>query len=68
MSLLLGVGMRVGAQLLSPNLLEFTNFFTNPTKILKKTLSSAGGAKLWTKVLDKLNYYVRENTGEMSVL
>jgi hypothetical protein len=35
---------------------------------LEKTLDSAGGDTVWTKILGKLNYYVRENTGEMSAL
>ena len=63
--------MRAGAQPLSPNLLKFTDFFTNLTKISKnseKTLGSVGGDTLWTRILEKLNYYVRENTGEMSAL
>ena len=60
--------MRAGTQSLSPNLLEFADFFINPARIPKKTLGSAGGDTLWTKVLEKLNYYVRENHGKMSVL
>ena len=50
---------------------KFTDFFTNPTKISKnpeKTLDSAGGDTLWTKILEKLTYYVKENPGEMSAL
>jgi len=63
--------MRAGAQTLSPYLLKFTGFFTNPTKISKnpeETRDSAGGDTLWTRILGKLNYYVRENTGEISAL
>ena len=63
--------MRAGAQPLSPNLLKFADFFTNPAKIPEnpeKTLGSAGGDTRWTKVLEKLNYYVRENPREMSAL
>jgi len=44
------------------------NFSTNPAKIPKKTLGSVGGDTLWAKILEKLNYYVRENPGEMSAL
>jgi len=33
----------------------------------RKTLDSAGGDTLWTKILGKLNYYIRENP-EISVL
>jgi hypothetical protein len=60
--------MGASVQLLSPNLLKFTGFFTNPTKISKKRLTVRGGDTVWTKILGKLNYYVRENTGEMSAL
>jgi len=31
-------------------------------------LDSAGGDTVWTNILGKLNYYVRENPGEMSAL
>jgi hypothetical protein len=34
----------------------------------RKTLDGAGGDTLWTKIFEKLNYHVRENTGEMSAL
>jgi hypothetical protein len=34
----------------------------------RKTRDSAGGDTLWTRILGKLNYYVRENPGEMSAL
>jgi hypothetical protein len=34
----------------------------------RETLDSAGGDTLWTKILEKLNYYVRENPGAMSAL
>jgi len=61
--------MRAGAQPLSPNLLNFTELFyqsgESPERS-RKTLGSAGGDTLWTKVLEKLNYYVRENPGEVS--
>jgi hypothetical protein len=33
----------------------------------RKTLDSVGGDTLWTKILEKPNYYVKENP-EMSVL
>jgi hypothetical protein len=62
--------MRAGAPPLSPNLLKFTDFFTSPTEIsknLEQTLDSVGGDTLWTKILEKPNYYVKENP-EMSVL
>jgi len=63
--------MRAGVQPLSSNLLKFAEFFINLTKISKdpeKTGESAGGDTLWVKILEKLNYYVRENPGEMSAL
>jgi len=34
----------------------------------EKALGSAGGDTLWIKILEKLNYYVRENPVEMSAL
>ena len=58
--------MRAGAQYLSPNLLKFTDFFTNPTEISEnpeEMRDSLGGDTRWTKILEKLDYYVRENTG-----
>jgi len=56
--------MRADAQPLSPNLLTFYQSDGN----LEKALDSAGGDTLWTKILEKLNYYIRENPGEMSAL
>jgi len=35
---------------------------------LEKSRDSAGGDTLWTRILEKLNYYVKENPGEMSAL
>jgi hypothetical protein len=56
--------MRAGAQPLLLNLLIFYQSDENP----EKTLDSVGGDTLWTKIWEKLNYYVRENPGEMSAL
>jgi hypothetical protein len=63
--------MRAVVQLLSPYLMKFAEFFINPAKILENPGKSAwqcGGDTLWTKISEKLNYYVKENTGEMSAL
>jgi hypothetical protein len=47
---------------------KFTDFFYQSDENPEKTRDSAGGDALWTKILGKLNYCVRENPGAMSAL